>query len=216
MNIADYFRVERTGSGLSAWRMVRRTTPSVQTTDSHLQRGLGTRRRTRDDILNAWSDGKQLALGTVWDGDLKPRFDTAMDEVKALVTGFTSGQVLHAEPVPADLDLGDVSDGLELIERGAVRDGVERIERAVADARRRKVARPTGDTNSADSARVRAQIHPPRVTGDFSKPVTPADVNKLNAETWAKWNSPTYNSGDATRELNAEKLRDAALRLRPR
>lgn len=71
---------------------------------------------TNDALLNAHSDGKQLVLGHVWNGDLAPRIDRLKDSIKELVTGFTSGNVLHAEQA-SGLNLGEVWGGLEKLEK---------------------------------------------------------------------------------------------------
>lgn len=48
--------------------------------------------------------------------------------------------------------------------------------------------------------------------GDFSKPVSNSDANVANAKFWAERNSPTFNSGDATRAANGRKLLEQSRR----
>lgn len=61
---------------------------------------------TRDDLLRAVEPGKVLVMGTCWTGMLAPYIDSQLDALEPLVTGFTSGNVLHAEATPAQLSLG--------------------------------------------------------------------------------------------------------------
>jgi hypothetical protein len=73
-------------------------------------------RMTHDDRLEAIPPGKCLIPGTVWRGDLKPLVDARIDSLAPLVTGFTGGNVLHAEPTPAVLNMGRTWTG-DLIEK---------------------------------------------------------------------------------------------------
>lgn len=94
--------------------------------ERRVARAVGERIRTRDDRLDAWSDGKVLALATVWSGELQPQIDARLDALRPLVTGFTSNRVLHAEAAAKSLDLGRrwVGDI-----RGAIRAGARDGER---------------------------------------------------------------------------------------
>ncbi len=76
--------------------------------DAEIERRVAAalRRRTQDDLLNAVNPGKVLALGKVWTGSLAPEIDARLDAIRPLVTGFTSGRVLNAEPASPSLDLG--------------------------------------------------------------------------------------------------------------
>lgn len=60
----------------------------------------------RDDLLSAIPPGKVLALGTVWTGELRPVLDMTVAAFDSIVSGFTSGRVLHAEASLPSLDLG--------------------------------------------------------------------------------------------------------------
>ena len=59
-----------------------------------------------DDMLNAIPNGKCLVLGRVWKGDLEPVVDSYIEALKPIVSGFSAGRVLNAEPAPATLNLG--------------------------------------------------------------------------------------------------------------
>lgn len=68
--------------------------------------GSRSRVRTRDEVLNAISPGKCLALGTVWDGSLEPFISTAVENLGGLVApGLTPGHTLGAEPTPVQVQL---------------------------------------------------------------------------------------------------------------
>lgn len=94
--------------------------------DAEIERRVGEHLRTHDSRLDAWSDGKVLALATVWSGELQPQIDARLDALRPLVTGFTSARVLHAEAAAKSLDLGRrwVGDI-----RGAIRAGARDGER---------------------------------------------------------------------------------------
>ena len=62
--------------------------------------------RVRDELLSPVYSGKLHVAARTWEGDLKPKIDAAIAAVEPLITGLTSGNVLHAEPGPADLNLG--------------------------------------------------------------------------------------------------------------
>jgi hypothetical protein len=64
------------------------------------------RRMVRDDVLSAITPGKVLALGTVWTGELRPVLDMTVAAFDSIISGFTSGRVLHAKNSSASLDLG--------------------------------------------------------------------------------------------------------------
>ena len=89
--------------------------------DRRVARILATGRRTQDERLDAWGDGKVLALGTVWSGEIAPHVDARLDALRPLVTGFTTGHVLHAEAAANSLDMGRrwVGDIREVIRAGA-------------------------------------------------------------------------------------------------
>ncbi|MDB6013133.1 MAG: hypothetical protein JWL65_5383 [Gammaproteobacteria bacterium] len=61
---------------------------------------------TYDDLLHALPPGKVLVTGACWTGTLAPLIDSTLMSISALSTGFTSGNVLHAQPTPAELSLG--------------------------------------------------------------------------------------------------------------
>lgn len=96
---------------------------------------------TNDARLDARSDGKQLVLGHVWNGDLSPRIDRLKDSIKELVTGFTSGNVLHAEQA-SGLDLGEVWDGLD------------KLEKAVGGIKQKASSMRTGDGDFLDRSNI--------------------------------------------------------------
>ena len=79
------------------------------------------KRRTRDSMLNAIGTGKVLALGRVWSGELQPEIDSRLDALRPIVSGFTTGNRLTAEPAAASLDLGRrwVGDIRDIIRSGA-------------------------------------------------------------------------------------------------
>src|ERR1700685_2171614 len=81
------------------------------TRDAHS--GDMVRRRARDTLLNAQGGQKLICLGTTWTGNLQPEIDRRIDEIGALVTGFTSGQTLHAEPVGKVVNVRPVLDALK-------------------------------------------------------------------------------------------------------
>ena len=89
--------------------------------DRRVARILSDRMRTRDAILNAVPTGKVLALGTVWAGSLEPEIDARLDALRPIVSGFTSGRVLSAEPAAASLDMGRrwIGDVRDIIRAGA-------------------------------------------------------------------------------------------------
>jgi len=113
--------------------LVARTVPTVDArmfaphsvSDSELERrvsrAVNSRLRSRDEVLNAVSSGKVLALGTVWTGELKPHIDARLEAIKPLVTGLSLGRVLHAEPGSHSLRMGRkwTGDILGLIRAGA-------------------------------------------------------------------------------------------------
>ena len=80
---------------------------------------------TRDDLLRAVEPGKLLVMGTCWTGMLKPYVDSKLAELEPLITGFTSGNVLHAQNKAAgELNLGrtwvgDLSRSLQTAVRDA-------------------------------------------------------------------------------------------------
>lgn len=55
---------------------------------------------TTDRVLEAVPIGKVCTLGRVWAGDLKPILDAHVGTLKPLVTPFTIGNELDAEPIP--------------------------------------------------------------------------------------------------------------------
>ena len=64
------------------------------------------RRHFRDTMLNAIPVGKVLVLGRVWTGELAPLVDSYLEALNPIVSGFTLGRTLNAEP-PTDLaDMG--------------------------------------------------------------------------------------------------------------
>jgi hypothetical protein len=71
------------------------------------------RGRTRDTVLSAVDPGKLLALGSVWEGSLKPRLDALVQKFE-LNTPFTTG-LLSAEEAPRGLDLGQRWVGEEIV-----------------------------------------------------------------------------------------------------
>ena len=67
---------------------------------------------TRDEVLEAQTPRKSVALGAVWDGSLKPKMDTLVEEGGKL-HGFMLGHVVGAEPSPViDQLLGRVWRGI--------------------------------------------------------------------------------------------------------
>jgi len=60
----------------------------------------------RDEILTPITTGKTLVLGRTWTGGLQSLVDSTLAAVEPLANGLASGNVLHAEGVPATLDLG--------------------------------------------------------------------------------------------------------------
>lgn len=82
----------------------------VAVQDSEIERRVARivdlRLRTRDSMLNAINPGKVLALGTVWTGELQPQIDSRLDALRPIVSGFTLGHRLSAEPAGAQLDMG--------------------------------------------------------------------------------------------------------------
>ena len=61
---------------------------------------------TYDDVLHALPPGKILVTATTWQGDLGPQIDDKLGKLETLVSGFTSGRVLHAEPSPQEINAG--------------------------------------------------------------------------------------------------------------
>jgi hypothetical protein len=96
---------------------------------------------TRDRVLEAVPPGKVCALGRVWAGDLKPLLDSHVESVRPLVSGFTLGQVLTAEPcVPRGQEL---STGRTW---GTTRDYVEKV----ADAMRKQIRERAAEDDDTD------------------------------------------------------------------
>lgn len=92
-----------------------------------------------DSMLNGVSNGKVLVLGIVWSGNLKPIIDAHIDAVEELMTPFTAGNVLNAEPAPRTLNLARVYVG--------------NMERSVSDARH-----AVGDTDVTEMMSALAQL----------------------------------------------------------
>lgn len=128
----------------------------VETIDAYC-RDLGTAGRTsrtvRDAVLEATSCQGLLRLGRVFEGGESARLNIAAAEVQRLTTPLTDPRIgggkLTAEPVPGDLDLGLVFDGLEAIRKAEEtsnaemrdtlrRQGLEMLERAIADCQQRR------------------------------------------------------------------------------
>lgn len=153
-----------------------RIVASAVPTRDHYSRGTRNHsisRSTADSILSAVAVGKRLALGTVWTGALAPEFDRVLDDLEASSTPLTDptgNRHLEAEGPGNVLNLGDVYTGFGMIGGGNQAGGLAIIKDAIATAKRRRVARDARG----------------RLTGDFSKPVSPEDLNRIHSEFWAK------------------------------
>jgi hypothetical protein len=200
--------------------MLARSRIKVYTQDSVPQ----WRPLTRDEILEAQTPHKAIALGTVWDGYLKPKFDTLVEEAGKL-HGFMLGHVVTAEPSPVIQQmLGRVWRGIDAMRSDLRRfadqtasEGpeLERVDttEALAAVEQLRQALGTEEINTAKFGdtvsrmrRAKDGVRPARSgsrrTGDFSKPVSVAEINQRNRDHWALQN------GTATRDsLGA--IRDA-------
>jgi hypothetical protein len=70
--------------------------------------------RVRDEILESMNSGKVIGLGTVWDGQgVNPRLDAATAVVRDFVSGFVTGNIVHAVDPGTVISLGRTFTGLE-------------------------------------------------------------------------------------------------------
>lgn len=164
-----------------------------------------------DEILHAEPIPKVLVGGRTWQGDLEPVLDAYLEQLQPLENGLTLGRVLHAEEIPAVLDLGaawlgtfrdrvlasreekpgavgvtEVLRGVEAVRRqmgagnsAAVADGIRRLRDAAL-----RVSDAVRDLRTGDAA---------RHMGDFSQPVSIAEINRRNREHAARNAAPTVD-----------------------
>ncbi|HEY7996669.1 MAG TPA: hypothetical protein VIE14_07355 [Steroidobacteraceae bacterium] len=158
---------------------------------ARLERGLGAptaQRASLDSLLNAVSTGKVLALADAWTG-ISRIADFYVAEAAKLDTPITAPNILHAEPTPEELNLGLVYDGL-----GALKAFADQVETAQANEAAAKAAvgrfrEAVGSGAGGQVMRTGDTRHPGlasgRPVGDFSKPVSVSDVQRINDAHWS-------------------------------
>jgi hypothetical protein len=175
-------------------------------------------RSTADAILEAIAIGKIINGGEIWDG-LQRRSDSQVEVAEATAqlltqlsaSPFAAGNILTAEQIGRVIDLGraytellrGVCDKLK-----AAKDAPMDPEECRSDEEKHAAAR------SQDAA-TRAQIRTPRLTGHFSTPLSPADINAANGAHWDKAKHQDAIAREAESRASAgRKMQEAADRAR--
>jgi hypothetical protein len=228
MDASNVFDCERYGSGRHDWRLVLK---GVRTTDARM---FGRRqRRTGDDLLSPIPLGKQLALGTVWTGNLKPLTDSTIEALAPIISGFTLGRTLHAQNAGAVLDLGlrwlgqlhsRLSDAVASNRAPGPEDtDVGELMREVAQLEQLMAQPPQNFAGIQDGfrrlVRARDALTPRRThdasgmagrdrrIGGFSRPISGEQLNRQNAAFWAAQPSPAATQDASAGQ--AGRVRDA-------
>lgn len=121
------------------------------------------RTRTADTILNPPEPNKAIALGRVWEGELKPRIDNLVEQLKPFV-GFTPGNIVEPEDPGMMIQMGKTWIGDLIDALHAARLGPEEQEDADPDDLvdlsdvRDSIERTYGALCSRDAARVKRAL----------------------------------------------------------
>ena len=156
------------------------------------------RRVLADTMLSAIEPGKAFCAGTVWQGALKPMIDGRVAALGSIFSGFTTGNVLHAENVRATLDLGrrwlgdlvteltaaptSAVEGRDAVDLAPVYAGVRNLQEAIEA----NAANPAAIQDAVAGLKRAADAVRPRGTRDWLRPAGDQgrEMNQRNADFW--------------------------------
>ena len=150
---------------------------------------------TYDDVLRALPPGKLLVTAATWQGNLGPQIDAQLAKLEPLISGFTSGRVLHAEPAPEELNpgrlwIGSLRDQIASVALVSVRGG-QRTTEPMVDVRE-ALAAVESVRNALEANRV-----------DFG--LVTDSLRKLRRVRDSVLSSAAYGSGSAAEAGTADK-----------